>query len=629
MVDRLNITRRDFMNGVSLSLVAGTTMSPLEALAKLSASPAYYPPLLTGLRGSHTGSFEVSHSVARFGANIDVTTEQTDATYDLVVVGGGISGLATAYLFLKEAGPSARVLVLDNHDDFGGHAKRNEFDVDGKKLIGYGGSQSLESPSSYSRLARELLKELAVETDPFYEYFDREYFSRRGSKPGIYFSSEKYGKDQTLDNVFGNILGEADKDTLESVVATYPVSQESKQSILQLLTSDKDYLAGMTVDEKMRHMRSISYVNFLRDHVGTTEEVVLLIRDMTKSYWGFGWDALSALEAYRLDQPGTYNLGLGYDRADLFTGEEPYIFHFPDGNASIARSLVRKLIPGALPGKTMEDLVTSVVDYSLLDQDSANCRIRLNSTAINVQHSADQKMVDVSYVRDGKVERVRGKHVVLACYNQMIPSICPELPTEQQEAIAYAQKTPLVYVNIAVRNWRALAELGYNYIYEPQAPLMHSFGMDFPVSMGDYQYTNGPDQPAILHGTFCPTSPGQGLNQKQQNVAGMQRLYEMSFDEYEKQILRQLNGSLEKGGFDAERDIAAITVNRWPHGYAYEYNDLYDPPEFGPERGPHILGRKQIGRISIANSDSSAYAYVNGAIDAAGRAVAEQIETTG
>ena len=626
MAKGLNISRRDFLGGVSLSLAAGTTMSPLEALAKLSATPVYYPPMLAGLRGSHPGSFEVSHAVSRFGATFDTPTRQTDKTYDLVVVGGGISGLAAAYLYQKNAGPSARVLILDNHDDFGGHAKRNEFDVDGERLIGYGGSQSMESPGSYSPLARELLKELAIETDPFYKYFDREYFSRRDSKAGIYFSSEAYGKDQTLDNVFGDILGETDMSTLDAVLETYPVSAESKQSIQDLLTSEEDYLAGRTAEEKVQLMQSISYVDFLRDHVGATEETIVLLRDMTKSYWGFGWDALSALEAYRLDQPGTYNLGLDMDRSGPFTDAEPYIFHFPDGNASIARSLVRILIPGALPGRTMEDLVTSVVDYSLLDEASAASRIRLNSTAVDVRHTGDQQMVDVTYVRDGKVERVRGKHAVLACYNQMIPTICPELPSEQREAIAYAQKTPLVYVNVALRNWQAMNELGYYYIYEPQAPFTHSFSMDFPVSMGDYQYTSGPDQPTILHGTYCPTTPDQGLNQKQQNALGMQRIHEMSFSDCEELILRQLNGSLEKGGFDAERDIAAITVNRWPHGYAYEYNELFDPPDFGPERGPHILGRKQIGRISIANSDSSAYAYVDGAIDAAGRAVAEQLE---
>jgi spermidine dehydrogenase len=277
----------------------------------------------------------------------------------------------------------------------------------------------------------------------------------------------------------------------------------------------------------------------------------------------------------------------------------------------------------------MEDLVTSVIDYSMLDQSSAACRIRLNSTAIDVRHSRDQKMVDVSYIRDGKSERVRGKHVVLACYNEMIPHICPELPKEQRDAMAYAQKVPLVYINIAVRNWHAFANLGYHSIYAPQAPLMHSFGMDFPVSIGDYRYTSGPDQPAVLHGNFVPTVPDQGLSQREQSVKGTQRLYEMSFDDYEDLTLSQLNGSLAAGGFDAERDIAAITVNRWPHGYAYEYNDLHDPPDYSPERGPHILGRKQVGRISIANSDSSAYAYVDGAIDAASRAVAEQVGPSG
>jgi spermidine dehydrogenase len=624
MAKGLNISRRDFLGGVSLSFAAGTTLSPLEALAKMSTSPAYYPPMLSGLRGNHPGSFEIAHSIARFDATFESPARQEDNTYDLIVVGGGISGLAAAYLYQKKAGPSSRVLILDNHDDFGGHAKRNEFDIDGDRLIGYGGSQSLESPGSYSRLSRELLKELAVETDPFYEYYDGEYFSRRGAKAGVYFSSEAYGKDQTLDNVFGDILGEVDMETLDAVLETYPVSMESKRSIQKLLTSEEDYLAGRTPEEKLRLMQSISYVDFLRDHVGATEETILLLRDITKSYWGFGWDVLSVLEAYRLDQPGTYNLGLSVDKSGPFGGEEPYIFHFPDGNASIARSLVRKLIPGAIPGKTMEDLVTSVVDYALLDEASSACRIRLNSTAVDVRHTADQKMVDVTYVRDGKVERVRGKHAVLACYNQMIPGICPELPAEQREAMAYAQKVPLVYVNIAVRNWRAMNDLGYYYIYEPQAPFMHSFGMDFPVSMGDYQYTSGPDQPAILHGAFCPTTPDQGLDQKQQNVLGMQRIYEMSFADCEALILRQLNGSLGKGGFDAERDIAAITVNRWPHGYAYEYNELFDPPNFGPERGPHILARRKIGRISIANSDSSAYAYVNGAIDAAGRAIDEQ-----
>jgi spermidine dehydrogenase len=165
--------------------------------------------------------------------------------------------------------------------------------------------------------------------------------------------------------------------------------------------------------------------------------------------------------------------------------------------------------------------------------------------------------------------------------------------------------------------------LGCDSIYIPQASMMYAFGLDFPVSIGKYRYTSAPDQPTVLHGTFLPTTPG--LTQREQNRLGQRRILEMSFDDFESGILHQLDGALGGAGFDVERDIAGITVNRWPHGYAYEYNELYDPSDYGPDKGPHIAGRAQIGRISIANSDSSAYAYVDGAIDAAYRAVQEQI----
>ena len=198
------------------------------------------------------------------------------------------------------------------------------------------------------------------------------------------------------------------------------------------------------------------------------------------------------------------------------------------------------------------------------------------------------------------------------------------MPAEQTEAIAYASKVPLVYLSIAVRNWRALAELGFSNISVPQPELMHSFGLDFPVTMGGYQAVRDPDQPTILHGTFVPTVPDQGLSAREQHTLGRRALYEMSFDQFEQAIVSQLQGALASGGFDAARDIAGITVNRWPHGYAYEYNELFDPAGYGPANGPHRLGARQLGRISIANSDASAYAYVDGAIDAAWRAVQEQ-----
>jgi spermidine dehydrogenase len=625
VADKLEISRRDFLNGVALSLAAGTSLSPFEAFAQTSGASAHYPPLLTGLRGSHAGSFEIAHAVAMAGAKFGHPDEQTDATYDLVVVGGGISGLAAAYFYLQQEGTDKKVLIIDNHDDFGGHAKRNEFEVDGQELIGYGGSQSLESPGQYSKQAAQLLRDVGIEVDRFYDYFDRDYFQRQGLGPAIYFSREEYGKDQTLPNVMGDFTGEFDSTDLMKVIERYPISDESKASLAALLQSDEDYLAGMSNSDKIELLRSISYTDFLREHIGVTEEVITIVRDRVNSYWGFGLDALSALEGWRMDQPGMFGLDLKLDQDSLWSSEEPYIFHFPDGNAGVARALVRALIPDALPGTTMPELALGKVDYSRLDRASNDVKMRLNSTAVDVRHTPDQLHVDVTYIRNGKPERVRGKHVVMACYNSIIPHIVPEVSADQREAIEYAQKTPLVYISVAIRNWRAMAELGCNNIYIPKPSLMYSVGLDFPVSLGDYSYTPSPDHPAVLHGTFLPTTPDQGLTQKEQNYLGQKRIFEMSFNDYESQVIRQLDGALGRAGFDVERDIAALTVNRWPHGYAYEYNDLFDPHEYGPENGPHIAGRAQIGRISIANSDSSAYAYVDGAIDAAWRAVNEQL----
>ena len=208
----------------------------------------------------------------------------------------------------------------------------------------------------------------------------------------------------------------------------------------------------------------------------------------------------------------------------------------------------------------------------------------------------------------------------------MVPHICPDLPKEQAEAIAVAEKIPLAYINILLRNSKAFEKLGYHSFYVPQADLMHSFGLDFPVSMGNYRFAQSAGDPVIVHGSFAPTVPDQGLTERRQHVIGRRRMYEMTFKDFETQIIGQMNGALSGGGFDAERDVAAITVNRWPHGYAYEYNELYDPPEWSRKSGPHRIGARQVGRISIANSDAEAYAYVNGAIDAAVRAVTEQLE---
>ena len=626
MTKKLNITRRDFMNGVAMSLTAGTALSPLELLAMShqSSADALYPPELIGMRGSHPGSFEVAHALARNGARWTEPTDQTDRDYDLVIVGGGISGLSAAYLYKQRHGKNSRILILDNHDDFGGHAKRNEFTVDGKQLIGYGGSQSIADPSSWSPVGKKLLKDVGVHTERFYDYFDRNYFKDRKLGRGLYFSRDQYGKDYVSDNILGAKIKDNEQEIIDLINA-YPIAEASKTALIKLLSQTENYLLGMgSQEDKINLLRQTSYSDFLRKYVNVSEEVVLLYRDMSRGLWGIGWDALSALDAYKSDMPGTLGLNLKIAEQS-YERDEPYIFHFPDGNAGFARSIVRELIPSAISGTTMEDLVKARVDYAGLDLDSLKVRIRLNSTAVKVEHTPSEKSVDVTYIKDGSPYRVRGAHVIMACYNNIIPDICPEVPDAQKEAIAYATKMPLVYISVAVRNWNAFSNLGYRSFYIPQPSLMHSFGLDFPVSMGGYNYTQYPDEPTVIHGTYVPLDPDKGLNARQQCIAGRTRLYEMSFADFEKKIVSQMSGALSDGGFDAERDIAAITVNRWPHGYAYEYLDYSDPVEFNPLNGPHIAGRAQIGRISIANSDASAYAYLTGAIEAADRAVNEQL----
>ena len=282
---------------------------------------------------------------------------------------------------------------------------------------------------------------------------------------------------------------------------------------------------------------------------------------------------LSAYDAMDSGNPGFSGLALP---AEAEEASEPYIYHFPDGNASIARLLARSLIPAVASGSTMDDIVLADFDYSKLDQAGQPIRIRLSSTAVGVHNAPDGKgPVDIGYVQADTLHRVQGKQCVLACYNMIIPYLMPELPDAQKEALAENVKVPLVYVNVVIRNWQSFVKLGVQQIYSPTA-FFSLTKLDYPVALGGYNNPRSPDEPVVLHMVHVPVVPNQGLSMIDQNRIGRQQLLEMTFDDFEKKVTDQLDRMLGGGGFQSSRDIAAITVNRWPHGYARVANSLFD-----------------------------------------------------
>lgn len=614
------ITRRDFLNGTRIGIggaaaagLGGALSGPwTEAFGAPSDGwqlpGGYYPPAETGMRGSHPGSWETMHARVS-GSSWD--GRATGEQYDLVVVGAGISGLTTAYLYRKER-PDARILILDNHDDFGGHAKRNEFHINGETRIGYGGTESIDTPSAYADVSRALLEDIGVETERFYEYYDQKLYDTLGLDHAIAFDEENFGE-RRLVRGYGSR-------SWQDFAAAAPLNDQARADLIRLFTEQRDYLPGMNERQKRAYLSRTSYLDFLKRDAGVDDQLLELYRRWGMSFWCVGMDEVPALavQAYG-DGGGIPGLSHTVERVG-YRGSEPYIFHFPDGNASVARLLVRALMPEAVPGTTMEDVVTARVDYSLLDHPQSPVRIRLNSTAVHAVHTANAGAVEVTFVRDGQPHSVRAARCVMACYNAAIPYLCPEMPQAQREGLAYGVKVPLTYTKVLVRNWKAFADQGIGYVFYTN-DFFKQVELDYPVSIGDYPFGANPEDPMVLH--MCHVPYFQDIRGPEQWREGRRTLLATPFETFEHHVRDQLDQALRGGGFDADRDIAGITVNRWAHGYAYSPDLLWEPVWPDEASKPWVRGRAQFGRISIANSDANASADTNTAITQAYRAVEE------
>jgi len=621
------IPRRDFLGGVAVA--AGLAAAPPLALggadpgqpaAQVPADPELlpdtYPPALTGLRGQYPGSFEEAHRT-RDGAYAGALgiEDDTGEVYDLVVVGAGLSGLTAAHLFQRYLNGHGNVLVLDNHDDFGGHAKRNEFRHGHRVYLAAGGTLDIDTPYfPYSYTARALLAELGIDVGSYPRHLNPQLYA--GLTEGVFFDREHFVRD-------GLVAGRGRK-PWRQFFAEAPLTAAARADLLRVHTATVDYLPGLDAAGKAALLKRISYEQFLVQHVHLHREALpyfagLAFRNNKRI------DTCPAYEASQHGSPGFQGMSIESEKFP----DPDYFFHFPDGNATIARLLVNRLVPGAWSEPCdAESIAVALVDYAKLDRPGSPTRIRLRSTVVRAEHEGDprsSRSVQVVYSRGGRLARVRARNVVLACHNNIIRYLVPELPQAQKTALAYASKVPMQYTNVLLRNWRPWQRLGVQSIVAPNG--YHTeLELVPPVSMGAYRFPDSPDEPVVARLTRNPNHPG--LPRKTQQALGRQDMLVTPFEKIEQEVRAQLQRTLGAGGFDAPRDLLAITVNRWPHGYAYTYDTLADPA-FADNEYPHVVGRQRLGRISIANADAGAAAFTNEAIDQAHRAVHDLLASRG
>ena len=370
----------------------------------------------------------------------------------------------------------------------------------------------------------------------------------------------------------------------EAAVQQTPLSEKGKEQLLRVLKGGQHVLK-LPKEELREYIRTHSYFDYLQNTLGVDDPGVLkMARRTNMDYGGGGTDTMSILQALSSGSMGSDPYDAWKDAlaegdyqeyvnkgGDSFDVRYPSIEHFPDGNATIARSLVKKLVPDVGRGETTEEIVLSKFNYAELDKSSNSARVRLNSTVVNVKHGGDPNSssdVFVNYINDGKSYQVKSKGVVMACYSMMTRHIVPDLPKEQEDALSTLSKVPLQYTTVGVTNWRAMKEMGIGMAMCP-GNIHQVVGMDYPVSMGGYEFTKTPNDPCTLHMRSAPVGDTVGAPRVEQFREARYKMLGLQFEDYEGEIREHLGGMLPKELFDFDKDVKSISINRWGHAYAH------------------------------------------------------------
>jgi spermidine dehydrogenase len=595
------ITRRDFLQGVALAV----------------ASPALRqqddPPLRQGLQGQNPPSMRLAHRV-RDGEFRELPSEVIDTleSYDLVVVGAGIAGLGAAFLHDQESHGKPSILILDNHDDFGGHARRNVMEYGGQKLVAPGGTFALEDVEDSPQESLEIFRRIGLDPAKLLEYRDPDFRKRFGLSPAVVFDSRVFGGTRST---WSTRFHES---PYEDFFAKAPLSNSGRRDLIELYTTRKNYLSGTSDLEGELH--AMSWESFVRERMGLGDDAVRFVNLYSTDLIGLGCDAASALDGYAVG-PGFFGMGgEGFyeDGGILRYGYQP-LNRFPDGNHTIARQFLKGILPDALSGpSTMEGVFNSAVRYERLDE--AGSRVRLRLSAMVVRIVQEGQSVFVTYLEpSGRLKRVRASHVIMSGWGSVAKHVVPDLPEDQRRALEDYRYSSALYINVLLKHWRPIASIGAFEMYWPDGYCTWMHVSD-PLAVGEYRPEYHPDRPTILSMYKYIYHPG--LEPAEQMRLGRYEMEQKPFEEYEREIRRELNHVLGPHGFDAARDIAGITVNRWGHGYNY----FKEPgPRAKLEDPPYRTGRRQHGRISFCGADAAGTPWTQAALVQSWRAVHEQL----